>query len=404
MTRRSAVGALAGWLALGLLPARAAAPVPYPDPLPPLVPPPSVAAPSYLAPVPTTPQAPPPVLSAADLVAVYNPGPVSVPGPFLAPGLAPPMIGDFTARFAAVSTARTILVTVPAVPPRTPRRVLPVRFTAVVKKPVALGSPFKIADNESPIPLDRVFGTFAYFDNLARGLSSFSSPTNLPPPPGTRVTGMNLFQEVYGFEKTFLNGNASAGVRMPVLQLDGADSLGRSGVGDLNVVLKYALLNDPAGAGVVSSGLMVTAPTGPDTVLAQGGSPLHPWFLQPFLGGLRNFGDFYVQGFTSVAVPTDFRDVALWFKDVGLGYNLYRNPVAPILNGILPTVEAHVTTPLNHAGFSSQPVGVPATVTFTGGVYFIFRNRASLSLGAAMPVTGPRPTDCAAFGQFNWLF
>ena len=142
------------------------------------------------------------------------------------------------------------------------------------------------------------------------------------------------------------------------------------------------------------------------TNLIGGGERPIPVSLSGFTGEAAEViqFDLYVQGFTSVAVPTDFRDAALWFNDVGVGYNLYRNPVAPILNGIIPTVEAHLTTPLSHAGFSSQPVGVPTTVTFTGGVYFIFRNRASLSLGAATPVTGPRPTDCAAFGQFNWLF
>src|SRR5262245_12180134 len=106
MVRRSALAVLAGWLALGVLPARAEAPVPYPKPLPRLVPTPSAALPSYLAPVSPTTQAPPPLLSDADLGALL-PGRVPPSGPFLTPGLEPPMIGDFTARFASVRTTQS---------------------------------------------------------------------------------------------------------------------------------------------------------------------------------------------------------------------------------------------------------------------------------------------------------
>ena len=44
------------------------------------------------------------------------------------------------------------------------------------------------------------------------------------------------------------------------------------------------------------------------------------------LSALWHFGDFYVQGFTALDIPTDSRDVTLWYNDVGLGYFLYQNP------------------------------------------------------------------------------
>src|SRR5262249_29857955 len=55
---------------------------------------------------------------------------------------------------------------------------------------------FKIADNESPRPQDRVFVNYNYFDRIL----------------GTSV---DLNRETLGFEKTFLDGNASVGMRVP---------------------------------------------------------------------------------------------------------------------------------------------------------------------------------------------
>src|SRR5262249_20066000 len=143
---------------------------------------------------------------------------------------------------------------------------------------------------------------------------------------------LNLHREVIGFEKTFFDGNASFGMRLPFLQLqDGSGDLSR--VGDLSFILKWALLNDRATGNVFSLGMVVTAPTG-DPFFAVNGNTIHPTILQPYLGYIFNFGNFYVHGFSSVVVPTDSQDVTLLLNDIGVGYWIYRDPQGRMLNGL----------------------------------------------------------------------
>ena len=57
------------------------------------------------------------------------------------------------------------------------------------------GAAFKIADNESPRPEDRLFATYNYFNDV------LAHPSKA-----------DLHQEVVGFEKVLLNGCASVGL------------------------------------------------------------------------------------------------------------------------------------------------------------------------------------------------
>src|SRR5262249_14126916 len=68
--------------------------------------------------------------------------------------------------------------------------------------PVVSGGAVKIADNESPRPVDRIFLTYNFYDNL----NTFGG------------RDFDVHREVFGFEKTFLGGDASFGLRVPVLQ------------------------------------------------------------------------------------------------------------------------------------------------------------------------------------------
>ena len=62
-----------------------------------------------------------------------------------------------------------------------------------------------------------------------------------------------------------------------------------------------------------------------------------------------------------------------------------------------------MTTPLDHRGYNN-PVIVPDLVDITAGVHVgIFRN-ATLSLGIATPVTGPRVFNVESLVQLNWRF
>lgn len=295
----------------------------------------------------------------------------------------------------------------------------PISQSKLVLIPVASAGVFKVAENESPMPRDRVFLTYNYFANLQGPQVGANAPLNSTqtttsgPGGGTRTTTdlfipsaprvtADLHRQVFGFEKTFLDGFASIELRVPIVQQAGSvDGFSSRYGGDLTIIGKYAFLMDPVVGDVLSGGLAVTAPTGPSIDTLQG--PLHSTLLQPWFGYIRNFDRFYVQGFHSLVAPTDARDVALLFNDVGVNYWLYRGGADGLVSAVVPTFEVHVTTPLNQRTMDG-PIFVPDIVTLTGGVHLGLRGNSSLSLGVVTPISGPRPFNIEAFAQFNWRF
>jgi hypothetical protein len=250
---------------------------------------------------------------------------------------------------------------------------------------------FKIADNESPRPQDRVFGVYNYFDNVNGSLN--------------RAIGLaqtDVHREVVGFEKTFLDGDASIGLRAPLVQVVGDSALAKQGLADLSIIFKYAVINDRDTGNVLSLGMVLTVPTGP-SYLPAGNPDIHPALLQPYVGGIFNFGNFYLLGFSSIVVPTDSRDVTFWSNDIGIGYNAYCKSGA-FISSVTPTVEGHLTTPINHVGSDTDPVGLPDIFDVTVGTRIGFCDRASLGLGVVVPLTGPKPFDLEAQVQFNLRF
>jgi hypothetical protein len=328
------------------------------------------------------------------------------------------------------------------------------RFAAL-----ALGrGAFKIAENEAVQPQDRVYVTYNYFHQIPNQLLAADGFLTVLPNPLIRVapgpyvlrdtlgatlipnniagqpttltnpiaSATNLHRETIGFEKTLFDGNASFGMRLPVFQSDQAastqfdagrlqsftvfpntgnttgvnDTLGPSRVGDLTMVFKYAFINDPECGRTLSGGLVVTAPTGGGILLADG-SKLYSTLLQPWLGAYRSWDRLFVHGFTSIAVPTDNRDLTLYFSDIGVGYFAYRNPDA-WLSSITPTFECHVNIPFEKtrdSGISSSDV-----IVLTGGLHFGLGCHTSLTFAAATPITGPRPDQFEATVQLNWGF
>jgi hypothetical protein len=256
---------------------------------------------------------------------------------------------------------------------------------------------FKVSENESPRPLDRVFTAFSYYNNEVPGMVHQE---------GFRRA--DIYRELFGVEKVFLNGDASIGLRLPLdtFQAESGTVAGGNStdVGDLDIILKYALLNITANGSAVSVGLVVTAPTGPTNFagfsrFAPATTP-HDTLLQPFVGYVWNLGDWYVQGFSSLVAPTDSRDTTLLFNDLGAGYFAYRNSsITAALTALLATAEIHVNTPLDHVG---KPF--VDSVDLTQGVIFELYHRAWLTVGVSENVTGPKTYDIEAIAQFNVLF
>jgi hypothetical protein len=300
----------------------------------------------------------------------------------------PNMLGDFIRGFVSRQVG-SVLVNV--APQGFPKAIL-VSVPIIARIPEASGSGMKIAENESPRPQDRVFLTYNYYDNILPSINGNSG-----------LSSINLHVETLGGEVTFLNGDASLGIRVPVYQLVGADQIDQERLDDVSVIAKSAWINDGPDGSVFSTGLMVTLPTS-QTTLGLNGERLNSTIFQPFAGAIVQLGArTYLHGFSSVAVPTDSRDATFLFNDIGLGYWLYRDSDGDWLTGVVPTIEAHANTPLNRRGSTKDPVGALESIVLTEGVHLFF-GQSVLQIGLATPVTGPRPFDVEAIAQLNFRY
>ena len=322
-----------------------------------------------------------------------------------ASGAPPGVIGDYQPiSRALVSTAATRFpnVPTPTPPPKVnghPGIVNANGTTTVLWKLTGL----KVSDNQSPVPQDRFFYSFNYFDNLNASVDKrVLSP----------IQNLQVYHQLFGLEKTFLDGQASVGFRMPLNTISfrsnaNVPGLGGSSTspGDLSIFFKYVLYKQ--NNVLISSGLQVTAPTGPGSF---GGSKYYSYFrdtqIQPFIGYLFQRDRFYLQGFTSLNVPSTSQDVTLLFNDVSIGYYAYRS-VDPnrFLTAIVPTAEAHLNTPLNHRGFSPTDIAsTPDILDLTFGTNIELRRRAILSVAYVTPVTGPKPFNAEFVMLLNVRF
>lgn len=373
---------------------------------------------------PTTPPTPAPAppltpTPAPPAVAAATPAPAPTPPPAQAPGLdaslglleqgeSPIMLGDISPNGTIRAFALPGLGPPPnPVPPVPPRPGLPPAFVTrpglLVRSVISSTNGFKIADNQSPRPQDRVYATFNYFGDVNGSINRRL---------GGVFSEMHIYRETFGFEKTFWDRNASFGMRVPLDTLSVKTPLQAYGgthtsMGNLSIFGKYVLWQDAARKNLVSAGLMVNAPTGPSSFA---GAPASKGFrdlsVQPFLGFFVSEGNWYAQGFSAVNVATDPNDVTSFFNDLGVGYFLYRAASkTALLQAFAPTFEAHINTPLNHRGFRLyDPAGTPDVVNLTYGVSLTFRQGAILSMGVATPVTGPRPFDYEVMAVLNWYF
>jgi hypothetical protein len=257
---------------------------------------------------------------------------------------------------------------------------------------------YKMADNQSPRPQDRVFVAFNFFDNLAQAA-------------GSTLHDVKVYREFFGLEKTFFDQKFSLGLRMPLntITAQGAGGGTSTAVGDLTTFVKGILWENRETGSLLSAGFAVTADNGPSKFAgASFAKSLPATSLQPFFAGIVNFDRWYLQGFTGINVPTDPRVVTMYYNDLGVGYYLFRShDPNSFIRAIAPTLEAHINTPLNHrttSAFIGGPPGVPDVVDLTFGVGVALQGNAILSAGVVNPVSGPRPYELEAVVLLNIFF
>lgn len=348
-----------------------------------------VAAPAGL---PTTPQAPgrPPAPDRAAPPAVAPVFAEAAPAGTEAPGgaYAPQMLGDSLAYFSQVNFVNpTSLLLSPG---QAVNVLVPVGSLA--------GSAFKIAENESPRPVDRVWANIDYYTAVYHSLR-----------PGT-APHVRINREVIGGEKTFLGGDASIGIRVPVFEYN--DSIGGTNganLGDVTIVTKFALLRDNDSGSILSAGVCFTLPTGPGTgIIAPGGlntffptENINPTIIQPWVGGIYKPSEqLYIHGFSSLAFPTDDSVPTVWFNDIGAGYYAYRGNCC----AVIPTAELHLTTGLGHQGSQGFPVGVVDTLVAILGCHAAWNDGTTVTIGWGFPLTGPQPFANELLLQINRHF
>ena len=262
---------------------------------------------------------------------------------------------------------------------------------AAIEAALPLHASYKIAEDESPQPQNRAYIAYNFYDDVDQPFKVFG------------LGQANFQRETIGLEKTFQDGQSSLGVRLPFVELTGNQIIQDSEVGDMSLIYKHAFLEDRQTGNLLSGGMVLTLPTGRQLTIA-GESSLHSTVFQPFVGFIYRIDSWYFEGFESVAVPTDMRDVALVFSSLGVGYNLYHDESADApVRLIRPQLELHVNTPLNHRGLTSEPIAFSDSVDMTGGVHILFQ-KLEFGAGAGTSVTGPKVYDFEALANLTYHF
>jgi len=291
---------------------------------------------------------------------------------------------------------------------------------------------FKIADDENPLPVDRVFINYNHFQN---------------PLLDTAGNKRNLEAFTFGAEKTFLDGTCSVELRVPFSSgynstqvVDGG--LAGTEFGDMTMVFKQVLLQRERFA--LSAGLGVVFPSGPDwKIVDTTGTAIEVWnesvHLDPFLGAIwaptdRLFFLFFgqldfdttgdtvlmrtINGSDSLGLVGLFSEQNLAMFDISVGYRLYQNPSGRYVTGIIPMAEVHYTTTLQDMDFVTGPmgsIGVDSTgtgtgrrdiVNCTGGVCLQLGPLANLTVAGVLPATTglSREFDSEVIVQFDRRF
>lgn len=289
--------------------------------------------------------------------------------------------------------------------------------------PVAnLFTNFKIAEGESPRPMDRLFFKYNYYNNINKW--RWADPTE-------PIHNVKLDLYTFGAEKTFFDGVMSLGVRMPFYTMDaegkdfhvgpdpltgavgllpGGPGFTETNFGNLVAIAKAVLWEDRPAGSLLSAGVVVSFPTANDQKLDPGLSTL--MYFQPFSGFILTSGDLFLQGFSSLTLPVARPESIIAFNDIGVGYYVYRDATGSrLISAVAPTLEMHYTAPIRRADPRANLFGdfvddlrVHNTVDFTFGATLELKNRATLGLGLALPVTGLRPFDVEGLVQLNWMF
>jgi hypothetical protein len=289
----------------------------------------------------------------------------------------------------------------------------------------------KIAENNRPLPQDRVFFTYNHFHNALE-----ASATGALLGAGAAPDDFSVDRYTFGAEKTFCDGWWSVEVRVPFTGQYEVDTAGTFEVtggkwGNLSLVLKRLLWYSECAA--VAAGTALDFPTGSDVEGSAGATSFSldndAFHLMPYLGfAATPDEDFFAQGFIQVDLPLNGNDVAtapgasgvldeqsLLFLDLAAGYWLIHDDSASCLTGLAPIVELHYTTTLEDtdtvvlgAGpfIFSNAANHLDVLHITAGLHAEFANGMNFRIGAVFPLRDDddKVFDAEVQVSVNWRF
>ncbi len=339
----------------------------------------------------------PDALDLSDQYAATPSGLASAPGGAYGPqSVLPNMIGD---NFAGAGMSTMTIFQGIDTNPVTIRTLRP--GTSVVGR-------LKIAENSTPLPRDRIFLDYSFFDNVAM----FAG-------------GVDVNRFTPGFEKTFCDGLMSLEIRTPMavtldstLQVGGGTDLSHGEFGNMGLTFKALMMRRPTWA--LAGGMTAVLPTADDVgvSLADGTAMVRirndATHLQPYFGALWTPNDrFFAQGFLQWDVATngnavfvnqgsgleyvgDASETTFQFLDIGAGYWLYRGHQRyRRVTGLACTAEWHWNTSLQPADVvtaGSYRIGSPAAAidisNLTVGVHLELYNKTTMTLAYVTPLGG----------------
>jgi hypothetical protein len=284
-------------------------------------------------------------------------------------------------------------------------------FTA----PLGGGGSYNIAENNTSVPTDRVYFVYNGFFNAASNTVAFG-------PNGPIQQSVDLHRYLVGFEKTFLDGNASLDVRMPFInglefQGFGISSDGGN-VGNMTMYLKGMLYADDSSA--FATGLGLGLPTGSDFDVnfpaagPAGGLTIRneTVTLMPFVASTMSLNDrWFLQSFGQVlfvaagdTVVRNNQEVGVYTQqnliqtDIGLGRWLWRDSNRSLFSGLAGVFELHYTSTIQDSDVLALPPGGPLggqlsnevnrldLLNLTSGIHAQLGPMSSLRVGAIVPL------------------
>ncbi|MCA8998732.1 MAG: hypothetical protein KDA80_17155 [Planctomycetaceae bacterium] len=309
----------------------------------------------------------------------------------------PNMIGDALGSFGTATISATNSAADAFDPGLTnPTSAFPEQVNAIFDLPVTTRIP-KIAENNSPIPQDRVYFGYNHFHSAYDFRTTVTGQFLVPGDPtldpmdplfndnnqiGTRNESRNLHQDRFtlGLEKTFFHGDMSVEFRLPlVTQVDystpsiadptmtAISTSTNDPTGDFQINLKqvFADFYTPKLAGVATWGVGFTFPTGDGatTKLYEGEARFQvddtAYHFSPFVGFVLTrpncwfFQGFFQADFTNDGIKVfdsvladvgEYKAPHLGHIDLGVGYWLVNAPHRKFIQGIAPMAEYHFTS------------------------------------------------------------